>query len=116
MMTRHIAACWLVSAVCLSHLAGADDSLGQATRSPTDQSDDQAQLSVQLDLGPPTDAPVIDINKPFHIAITNTSDQPIRIWSPRLKNGYHQWSFQFTSADDGRVSTATKREIEDPMS
>jgi len=85
-----------------------------ATFAGTDTARDvEDPLSVTIDLDAQTDLREIDLDEPFRIVLTNTSDQPIRIWNPDTKNGYYQLSFHFTNSRTGKTHVARRTQIDD---
>ncbi len=132
-MSSHLSICWKVLAVSLFLGPCTEDSPGQSVRLIDDEANGQrgrfsetsrdsediraeakSQLSMQIDLGDSSDIPVIEIENPFRIVLTNTSNQPIRIWNPRVKNGYNQLSFEFIDQENGNVIVPTKRQFDEP--
>lgn len=71
----------------------------------------QAPLSVRIDEG---NADEITFNVPFDVILTNTSDDPIRVWNPKSKNGYDQISFVFMDRKTMEVFRVRKRKKENP--
>ncbi|MBL7037213.1 MAG: ankyrin repeat domain-containing protein [Pirellulaceae bacterium] len=85
-----------------------------ATFAGTDTARDvEDPLSVTIDLDAQTDLREIDLDEPFRIVLTNTSDQPIRIWNLDTKNGYYQLSFHFTNSRNGKTHVAKRTQIDD---
>lgn len=70
-------------------------------------------LSIRIEAGAQTDLGRIDLHEPFRIVLTNTSDQPIRIWNPHTKNGYYQLSFHFTNSRTGKTHVARHTQIDE---
>jgi ankyrin repeat protein len=73
----------------------------------------ETPLSVRIELDASRKPPSIDIDSPFRVVLTNTSDRPVSIWSPRTREGYYRISFHFMNSQTGVEHVARKRQIQD---
>jgi ankyrin repeat protein len=74
----------------------------------------ETPLSVRIELAATGKPGSIDIDNPFRIVVTNTSDKPVSIWNPRRHEGYYQFSFHFVNVRTHAEDVARKVEIADP--
>lgn len=124
-MKKYTSACWILVAACLLLTAWGQASYAHSPPSNVDESKEQAAdieessrgakdpLSIRIDLGAQTDLGKIDLHQPFRVVLTNTSDQPIRIWNRRTKNGYYQLSFHFVNSRTGKTHVARHAQIDE---
>ncbi len=72
---------------------------------------DENGLSIRIQI-PDSAEPNIEIEESFHVVIQNSSDQPIRIWNPRSKNGHDQITLHWVNLATGEKHVTRKRVIE----
>ena len=51
--------------------------------------------TVRLDAERVNEIPTIEYDKQFRVVLTNSSQQPLRIFSPDSRSGFYELSFQF---------------------
>jgi ankyrin repeat protein len=70
----------------------------------------QTPLAVRLELEPYRAGPTFFYDRPVKVVLTNKSAQSVRVWNPRSKNGYGEFSFQFMNMKSGQNSIVRMRD------
>jgi len=78
------------------------------------QSDPSANaLALRIELSADGRTKDIDLEQPFHVVLKNNSNEVLRIWNPRLRQGYRQLSFRFRDPHSEKSLVVAKRDISD---